>query len=304
MLAEFSEKQRIPYPLLSDIDSEVIRHYGILNTEIEPGDAFLHGIPFPGAFVSDAEGVVVAKFFHDSYKKRDSPEALIDAALGRIELAEDAPRAAGGDADVRITAALHGGRGTLRQGIRRQVVVRFELGDGLHIYGEPVPEGMVATSVEVTGPPGLVVEEPILPPTRPLRLESAGVELAVWDGTVDIVVPVHPIGELVSEVRPLDAESTSIDVEVRYQACDDRSCLLPKTERFTLEVPLDVVDIPALGLHTGHGQREGNFDAGPHFRRLFLRKVRRNPLGFLRFFAKSIRLELAARRRSRGAGSR
>ena len=93
MLAEFGEKQDIPYPLLSDIDSEVIRRYGILNTRIEPGDVMLYGIPYPGVFVTDGDGVVVSKFFHDTYNKRDRPEILIDSALGRVQLSEDLLRA-------------------------------------------------------------------------------------------------------------------------------------------------------------------------------------------------------------------
>jgi hypothetical protein len=62
-------------------------------------------------------------------------------------------------------------------------------------------------------------------------------------------------------------------------------------------VPLDVIDVPAVSIHRGHGQREGSYDGRPHLRRLMLRKIRRHPLGFLRFVARSIRLELAARRR-------
>jgi hypothetical protein len=299
VLREFAEKQRIPYPLLSDVDSLVIRRFGILNDQIAPGDAMLYGIPYPGVYVTDEAGVVVAKFFHDSYKKRDSAELLIDAALGRITLAEDGPQAIGGEPSVRITAAVHGGRGSLRQGIRRQLVVRFELDPGLHIYGEPVPEGLVATTVRVDGPAGFVVEAPITPPTEPLRLESLGVDLAVWSGVVDIVVPFYAAGDLASEVRPLDVAAVTLDVTVRYQACNDTACFLPRTERLSLRVPLDVVDVPNLSLHTGHGQREGDFDGTPHLRRLIWRKVRAHPLGFLRFVAKSIRLELAARRRRR-----
>ena len=83
---------------MSDVDSEVIRRFGILNDQVSPGDAMLYGIPYPGVFVTDEQGVVVAKFFHDTYKKRDSPELLIDAALGRVELSDDAPRATGGRA--------------------------------------------------------------------------------------------------------------------------------------------------------------------------------------------------------------
>ena len=125
-LQEFAEAQDIPYPLLSDIDSEVIKRYGILNTEVSPDDAFLYGIPFPGTYVTDESGRVLAKFFHDTYKKRDSPETLIDAALGEIILDEAAPRVTGGSDDIRITAAIHGGKGSIRQGILRKLVVRFE----------------------------------------------------------------------------------------------------------------------------------------------------------------------------------
>ncbi len=303
VLTEFAEKQKIPFPLLSDIDSKVIREYGILNDQIEPGDAYLYGIPYPGAFVTDEDGVVVAKFFHDTYKKRDSPELLIDAALGRVVLSDDAPSTDGGDEEVRITAAVHGGSGTIRQGIRRELVVRFELSDGLHIYGEPVPDGMVPTTIRVSGPAGLIVEDTITPPTTPLRLSSLDVELPVWSDTVDLRVPIYGAGELVSEVRPLDRDSLQIEVEVRYQACNDDVCLLPKTETLRLDVPLDVVDTPKISMHTGHGQREGNYDGTRHVLRLMARKVLPHPLGFARFIAKSVRLELAARRRRRqGSG--
>jgi hypothetical protein len=287
--------------LLSDVDSTVIRAYGILNTEVQPGDGPLYGIPFPGSYVTDEHGVVVEKFFHDSYKKRDSAETLIDSALGEILLGPDEPSAAAGNEGIRVTATFHGG--PIKQGAQRRVVVRFELPEGLHIYGQPVPEGMVPTAVTVEGPEGLVVEDPILPPTETLHLETLDLALPVWSGTVDIQVPVYALSSLASECRPLEEKSVGLDVTVRYQACDDRACLLPTTERLRLEVPLQEVDVPAISIHMGHGQREAAFDGQPHMRRLLLRKVRQHPLGFLRFIGKSIRLELAARRRLR-AGTR
>ncbi len=270
-LREFAQAQNIPYPLLSDIDSEVIKRYGILNTEVSRDDAFLYGIPFPGAYVTDENGRVVAKFFHDTYKKRDSPETLIDAALGQITLDEAAPQVSGGSDEIRITAAIHGGKGSIRQGILRKLVVRFELGEGLHIYGEPVPQGMVATQVEVSGPPGFTTLDPELPPTETLQLEAMGVDLEVWSGTVDIAVPFYARGELASETRPLDADTIDIHVEVRYQACTDQECPLPRTETFTLSPAMDVIDVPRLGIHLGHGQRECDYDSVPAMRRLLWR---------------------------------
>ena len=264
----------------------------------------LYGIPYPGVYMTDGHGIVVAKSFHQTYKMRDSPEALIDATLGRVRLddlrqATDVERT--DDDPIRVRVGLRGGRGTIRQGIVRHVVAHFELGDGFHLYGRPVPDGMVPTRVEVSGPPGLVVHEPIEPETETLHLASMGMALPVWSGAFEIVVPFHAVGELASETRPLDVDSVSIEVAITYQACDDEVCLLPTTKTVHFDVPLDVIDIPKLDMHRGHGQREGAYDATPHLKRLLARKVRQSPLGFVRHLLLNARLELAAWwRRRRG----
>ncbi|MCH2169769.1 redoxin domain-containing protein [Myxococcota bacterium] len=295
VLREFSENYQIPYSLLSDLDSEVIRAYGVENAQLDESDGLLYGLPYPGTFVSDEDGVVVEKFFHDSYKKRDSAEVLIDSAIGRVLLDASEPVATGGSDEIRLQVSLHGGNGILKQGAQRRVVVRFDLQEGLHIYGEPVPEGMVPVTIVVNGPEGLVVGDPILPPTRPLRLEGLDLDLLVWSGCVDLQVPVYAISELASECRPLEQDSVQLEVVVRYQACDDRACLLPREETLHLDVPVDVVDVPSLPLHMGHGQREAFMDAKPHMIRLLRRKMLRYPLRGLSYMVKTARLELAAR---------
>ena len=279
-LSEFKDKQNIPFTLLSDVNSDVIRAYGILNNQVSPEDGFFYGIPYPGVYVTNEEGVVVGKFFHDTYKIRDSAEMLIAAAEGTVEMPDGLLQANGGNDDVKLSIGLVGGRGNLRQGILREIVARFELSDGLHIYNEPVPSGMVATSVTVKGPDGLICKAPILPPTTPLTLSSIGVELHVWSGTVDIRVPIYAASELATEVAPLAQKSVVIEVTVRYQACNVDTCLLPKSETFTLDVPMDVTEVPAIPVHQGHGQREGNYDGLPHLKRLLGRKPpgRNNPI--------------------------
>ena len=180
-------------------------------------------------------------------------------------------------------------------------MVRFELPDGLHIYGEPVPNGMVPTTVNVSGPTGLVFEDPIFPAPETLVLKSTNIQLRVWSGRVDVVIPFYAVGSLASETRPLDRDTAKIAVELGYQACDDSICLPPQTDSLSLRLKLDVVDVPALGIHTGHGQREGNFSATRHMRRLILRKFLKNPFGLPRLALKIMRLERAARRRAHQA---
>ena len=60
------------------------------------------------------------------------------------------------------------------------------------------------------------------------------------------------------------------------------------------------IDVPAIWMHMGHGQREALYNGTPHLRRLLWRKIREHPLGFLRFQLKNVKLELQARGRRRG----
>ena len=216
--------------------------------------------------------------------------------MGKVTLDEDTLQVESGDTDVKITAAIRGGKGSIRQGVIRNLVVRFALAEGLHIYGEPVPEGMVATQITVQGPPGFTVMDPIHPPTKTLHV--AGADLEVWSGTVDIVLPFYAKGELASETRPLDMTEAPIEVKIRYQACTDDECLLPKTETLSFSLPLDVIDVPALSLHMGHGQREGSYSSMPAMLRLILRKARAYPPGLFKYIYKTMKLSFAARKRS------
>lgn len=266
-LAAFAEAQGIGFPLLSDLGSNVIRRFGILNTIIPEDDVPFYGVPFPGTYVVDEEGIVREKFFPRHLANRESADTVLESALGEILMGEGDPVADGGDEDVKITAFFHGG--PLRSGPRRRLVVRFELRDGLHIYGEPVPEGMVATKITVEGPDGLIAEPPILPPTQPLCLEALGAELQVWSGRVDIPIPIWANSKVVCVMRPVDPNVITLDVTVRYQACDDTTCLIPRTEKLQVEVPLAPHDVPTFLDGTGH--RSVSMDSMKHFKEMIAR---------------------------------
>jgi peroxiredoxin len=79
VLARFTEKQKITYPLLSDAGSKTITAYGLLNKEAK---GKTEGIPYPGTVVIDREGVIRTKLFLDGYRQRHATEALIKAAEG------------------------------------------------------------------------------------------------------------------------------------------------------------------------------------------------------------------------------
>ena len=77
VLKTASERMKITFPLLSDPDSKTIEAYHIRN-ESAKGKA--EGVPRPGTFVVDEEGVIRAKLFLEGYRDRHTTEALIMAA--------------------------------------------------------------------------------------------------------------------------------------------------------------------------------------------------------------------------------
>jgi len=221
--------------------------------------------------VTDEQGVVTAKFFHGSHQRRDSPEMFIDAALGRLTVNADEPDATGGDEEVRVSSFVHGGSGTLRFGIRRQLITRFELGPGIHIYGQPVPDGMVPATVSVKSASQLVFEEPIYPATQTLTLESMGMALPVWSGVVDVAIPFYANSAFGDPSADFNSGTVELTVSVRYQACDDEICFLPKTESFSIHMELDALDVPNIDAETRRGH-VASFDGNPHLQRLIERK--------------------------------
>lgn len=270
--AAFAKARGIEYPLLSDPDSAVIRAYGILNTLVREDEVPFYGIPVPGTYLIDEDGIVTEKFFPRHLANRESADTVLDSALGEILRSEDDPSASGGDDDVRITAFLRGG--PIKGGPVRRLIVRFELRDGLHICGPPVPDGMVATQIEIDGPDGLHVEAPITPPAEPLRLEALGAELQVWSGTVDIAIPIWADSKIADVMNGIGSDRIALDVRVRYQACDDRTCLIPRTETLRVEVPVEPLDVPDLPPLSSTGQRVTTMKSLDHFRRLAERQRR------------------------------
>ena len=83
-LADYAEAHGVTFTMLSDPSSEVIKAFGILNTLIPPDDHPWYGIPFPGAYVLDAEGTIVAKFFEHNFAVRPGPEQMLATALGEL----------------------------------------------------------------------------------------------------------------------------------------------------------------------------------------------------------------------------
>jgi len=77
VLKKFCDQMKITFPLLSDPESETIDAYHIRN-QAARGRAV--GVPNPGTFILDRDGVIRAKLFLEGFRDRHATQALIEAA--------------------------------------------------------------------------------------------------------------------------------------------------------------------------------------------------------------------------------
>ncbi len=78
-LAEAADEHGVTFPLLFDENVKHVNAMGLLNTQYEPGHR-AYGIPYPGIFLLDAQGVIRAKFAEEDYKLRPEFSLVMEEA--------------------------------------------------------------------------------------------------------------------------------------------------------------------------------------------------------------------------------
>jgi hypothetical protein len=260
-LRDFRDAHGITYTLLSDPDSDVIRSFGILNTLIDPDDHPWYGIPYPGTYVVNPQGEIMHKFFDNNLAVRAGPEQLLRAAQGQTRL-ESAAREAAPEA-VQVSVALDGH--SLAPMVQRDLVVRFSVPAGRHVYAEPAPEGAVAVDLILDKNDRLVQRPLARPASVPHTLAGTGESFHVHHDVFELRMPLTANG-----APGGGAAEITFSGEVRWQSCDDEVCDIPTSRRFELTLP--VAESPAVALRGKKG-RALEPNAMAHFQRMSKRRV-------------------------------
>jgi DsbC/DsbD-like thiol-disulfide interchange protein len=183
--------------------------------------------------------VVAEKLFYRHYASRASAGSIVNSALGEILMPKESPRESLSTDQIKITAFL--ADDSLKFEVRSELYVRLELAEGLHIYGGDLPEGFIATTVSVDETKGLRVGPPSYPERTPKRFDALDVTLDVYEGVVDIAIPVSLTSEVMNWTIPDKPESMEIPVRVNYQVCSDTVCYFPKSELLPVEAPVSAL---------------------------------------------------------------
>ena len=225
VLSGFAKKHAITFPLLADTDSAVIRRFGIFNILVPEGHSW-YGVPFPGTYMVDEQGLVTDRSFYADHGVRDSiPRMLqesfhIDPERGPVQTLETE--------HIKATATLSAG--TVRRGQVHNFALELELKPGLRIYGRPLPRGYVPTSLTFKDVEDVRFGNVFYPEPALHRLEALNETLPVYTGRI----------VLKSTLQNRRRKDFIVCARLDYQACDDRACYPPVN--LTFEVPLTYLD--------------------------------------------------------------
>ena len=234
-LAAFAAKYGIGFPLLADEGSKVITALGMLDEHLDKHHAEMggtvrddqRGVCYPGVFLIDERGVVTQRRFQRNYRVRESGAALLELALGitpsQPPTGVELPR-------PRVLIRAHVDSPTYWRYQRLYVIVDLEIAAGSHVYAPPTPKDYVSLSVDLSGN-ALEAGAPLLPDATPFHIEGPDEQFWVYDGRVRIVVPFEFILQ-----RGDDMGERTVNVQVRYQSCDEATCDPPDEARFDLQV--------------------------------------------------------------------
>jgi uncharacterized protein len=117
-------------------------------------------------------------------------------------------------------------------GKSNKVEIEVNVKDGYHIQANEVnDESLIPTTLEITSNEYLITRKQEFPRSKKFKLEGTDRFLNVYDGKFLIKLFIDP---------PKTAAESKyfLEARLRYQACDSKSCLFPRTINFS--IPLEI----------------------------------------------------------------
>jgi len=261
VLADFSQRRGITFPLLSDDDSKVITEFGILNTvayeaqgpngddpevvadvaryvSVFGASPNLVGTPFPGTFMVDRRGRVTSRFFEEFYRERNTTANVmlkLGAGLSPIAAIE------GETAHLKLTA--YPSNPSITVGTRFSIAVEIEPNPNIHVYAPGAEElGYRVISLNLA-PTAHVRFEPMeFPESEIYYFEPLDERAPVYQRPFTLLQEVVVSGAPDTEDALAQLDALTLSGTLDYQACDDRICFEPVSVPLSFTLDLDLLD--------------------------------------------------------------
>ncbi len=121
-----------------------------------------------------------------------------------------------------------------------QIAIVVKIAEGWHVNANPAGENLIPTEITPLDTPNLTFGEAIYPMGETLNLASIG-ETPVYHDTITIGIPA-------TLLQNAPIEPITLDMQFRYQACNDEQCLFPET--LSVTIPIDVVSVAETSQQT------------------------------------------------------
>ena len=261
VLADFSQRRDITFPLLSDDDSSVITAFGILNTVAAEGvgpnrddpdvvadvakyvslfgaNPMIVGTPHPGTFMLDGTGRVTSRFFEEFYRERNTTANVmlkLGAGLSPIAAIE------GTTAHLTLTAYPSDPRVTV--GTRLSIAVEIVPNPDIHVYA-PGAEQMGYRVIGLTmAPVSHVRFEPVeFPASELYHFEPLDERVPVYQQPFMLLQEVVVSGAAEVEEALAELDALTLTGTLDYQACNDELCFDPVSVPLSFTLDLDALD--------------------------------------------------------------
>ncbi|MBI2186731.1 MAG: redoxin domain-containing protein [Acidobacteria bacterium] len=255
ILADYTTRHGITFPLLSDVGSATITRYGILNTVVEealgpngkdpavradlavfatvnePSER-LRGIPFPGTFIVDRQGRVTSRFFEDYYWERTTTSNIL-LRLGAGSSPVQATQASTDHLELRTYPS----DASVSLGTRFTIALDITPKRGMHVYAPGASNYRV---IGVTVAPQLHIRTGAIryPASEIYHFKPLNERVPVYQKPFTLLIDVVP--EATAEARKAFAGKTELVLSgtLEYQACDDKICYNPVSLPLTWKVAM------------------------------------------------------------------
>ena len=180
ILADFSKRRGITFPLLSDPGSATIKRYGILNTTVPETNQQSYGIPFPGTFMLNTQGVVTSRFFEQAYQERSTVGSIMARLGNKVEVQATTV------SSPQLELTSFATDSTVAPGTQFSLVLDLRPARGIHVYA-PGVTGYKPIALSVQPQPGLLTRGALYPPSEDYHFKPLNEHVQVYQRPFRIV---------------------------------------------------------------------------------------------------------------------
>ena len=235
ILADFSRRRGITFPLLSDPGSATIKRYGILNTTVPESNQQAYGIPFPGTFVLNTQAVVTSRFFEPAYQERTTVGSIMTKLGNNVEVR------AVTISSPQLEISSFSTDSTVAPGTLFSLVVDVRPVRGIHVYA-PGVVGYKPIALSLRTPPGVLTRPAQYPPSEVYHFRPLNEHVQVYQRPFRIVQDLLVDSSSASQSTLKGTSSLTIEGVLAFQACDDKICFTPQSVPLSWTIGLRELD--------------------------------------------------------------